>query len=102
MFSMNAVGGSSPPPGIPFHQGPDALLDYFRKLGFKYMVAVDFNNAVLLYTRRLWTTNTRPEWFYPQIWRPRFLDFMDNVDAWDRQGKVVAREGNLRLFDLGK
>lgn len=102
MFSMNAVGGSSPPPGIPFHQGPDALLDYFRKLGFKYMIAVDFNNAVLLYTRRLWTTNTRPEWFYPQIWRPRFLDFMDNVDAWDRQGKVVAREGNLRLFDLGK
>lgn len=102
MFSMNAVGGSSPPPGIPFHQGPDALLDYFRKLGFKYMVAVDFNNAVLLYTRRLWTTTTRPEWFYPQIWRPRFLDFMDNVDAWDRQGKVVAREGNLRLFDLGK
>jgi hypothetical protein len=102
MFSINAVGGSSPPPGIPFHKGPDALLDYFRNLGFKYMIAVDFNNAVLLYTRRLWTTNTRPEWFYPQIWRPRFLDFMDNVDAWDRQGKVVAREGNLRLFDLGK
>ena len=102
MYSINAVGGSSPPPGIPFHQGPQALLDYFRQLGFKYMIAVDFNNAVLLYTRRLWTTNTRPEWFYPQIWRPRFLDMMDNIDDWDRQGKVIARSGNLRLFDLGK
>lgn len=102
MYSINAVGGSSPPPGIPFHQGSQALLDYFRQLGFKYMIAVDFNNAVLLYTRRLWTTNTRPEWFYPQIWRPRFLDMMNNIDEWDRQGKVIARSGNLRLFDLGK
>jgi hypothetical protein len=102
MYSINAVGGSSPPPGIPFHQGPQALLDYFRQLGFKYMIAVDFNNAVLLYTRRLWTTNTRAEWFYPQIWRPRFLDMMNNIDDWDRQGKVIARSGNLRLFDLGK
>ena len=102
MYSINAVGGSSPPPGIPFHEGSQALLDYFRQVGFKYMIAVDFNNAVLLYTRRLWTTNTRPEWFYPQIWRPRFLDMMDNIDDWDRQGKVIARSGNLRLFDLGK
>jgi hypothetical protein len=102
MYSINAVGGSSPPPGIPFHEGSQALLDYFRQLGFKYMIAVDFNNAVLLYTRRLWTTNTRPEWFYPQIWRPRFLDMMNNIDDWDRQGKVIARSGNLRLFDLGK
>jgi hypothetical protein len=66
------------------------------------MIAVDFNNAVLLYTRRLWTTNTRAEWFYPQIWRPRFLDMMDNIDDWDRQGKVIAREGNLRLIQLNK
>jgi hypothetical protein len=66
------------------------------------VIAVDFNNAVLLYTRRLWTTNTRLEWFYPQIWRPRFLDVMDSIDDWDLEGKVIARSGNLRLFDLGK
>jgi hypothetical protein len=102
MVSINAVGGSSPPPGIPFGKGPQALADYLRGLGFEYVIAVDFNNAVLLYTRRLWTTNTRPEWFYPQIWRPRFLDVMDSIDDWDLEGKVIARSGNLRLFDLGK
>jgi hypothetical protein len=102
MQSINAVGGASPPPGIPFGKGPDALRDYLRALGFKYILAVDFNNAVLLYTRRLWTEATRPEWIYPQLWRPRFLDVMDSIDAFDKQGKVIAREGNLRLIQLDK
>jgi hypothetical protein len=102
MQSINAVGGSSPPPGIPFGKGPEALRNYLTGLGFKYLIAVDFNNAVLLYTRRLWTETTRPEWIYPQLWRPRFLDVMDSIDAFDREGKVIAREGNLRLIQLDK
>ena len=102
MQSINAVGGASPPPGIPFGKGPEALRDYLRGLGFNYLIAVDFNNAVLLYTRRLWTEATRPEWIYPQLWRPRFLDVMDSIDAFDKQGKVIAREGNLRLIQLDK
>jgi hypothetical protein len=102
MQSINAVGGASPPPGIPFGKGPEALRNYLTDLGFKYLIAVDFNNAVLLYTRRLWTETTRPEWIYPQLWRPRFLDVMDSIDAFDREGKVIAREGNLRLIQLDK
>jgi hypothetical protein len=65
------------------------------------VIAVDFNNAVLLYTRKLWAETTRPEWIYPQIWRPRFLDVMDNFDALDKEGTVIARAANARLFDLG-
>ncbi len=102
MQSINAVGGASPPPGIPFGKGTEALREYLLNLGFKYLIAVDFNNAVLLYTRRLWTETTRPEWIYPQLWRPRFLDVMDSIDTFDKQGKVIAREGNLRLIQLNK
>lgn len=102
MQSINAVGGASPPPGIPFGKGPEALRDYLRGLGFNYVIAVDFNNAVLLYTRRLWTEATRPEWIYPQLWRPRFLDVMDSIDTFDKEGKVIARQGNLRLIQLDK
>jgi hypothetical protein len=103
MFSINAVGGCSPPPGIPFEKGPDALADYFKKLGIRYVIAVDFNNAVLLYTRKLWNESTRPEWFYSRIWKPRFNDFMDNIDALaKRDGSLVATAGNARLIDLGE
>lgn len=103
MYSINAVGGSSPPPGLPFEQGPDALASYLKSLGIRYVIAVDFNNAVLLYTRKLWNENTRPEWFYTSIWKPRFNDFMDNIDALAAQdGRLVAKAGNARLIDLGK
>jgi len=103
IVSINAVGGSSPPPGIPFEKGPDALAAYFRGLGIRYIIAVDFNNAVLLYTRKLWNESTRPEWFYTEIWKPRFNDFMDNIDALAGQnGRLVATAGNARLIDLGK
>ncbi len=103
MFSINAVGGSSPPPGIPFEQGPDALTSYLKGLGIRYVIAVDFNNAVLLYTRKLWNESTRPEWFYTSIWKPRFNDFMDNIDAIaNKDGRLVAKAGNARLIDLGK
>jgi len=103
MFSINAVGGSSPPPGIPFEKGPDALANYFKGLGIRYIIAVDFNNAVLLYTRKLWNESTRPEWFYSSIWKPRFNDFMDNIDAIAaKDGCLVAKAGNARLIDLGK
>jgi hypothetical protein len=102
IVSINAVGGSSPPPGIPFGQGPQALADYLKSLGYRYVIAVDFNNAVLLYTRRLWNEATRPEWFYRALWKPRFNDFMDNIDALaDREGALLARAGNARLIDLG-
>lgn len=103
MVSINAVGGSSPPPGLPFEQGPDALAKYLKGLGIRYVIAVDFNNAVLLYTRKLWNENTRPEWFYTSIWKPRFNDFMDNIDALAAQdGRLVAQAGNARLIDLGQ
>jgi len=102
MVSINAVGGSSPPPGIPFGQGPDRLAEYLRNLGIRYVIAVEFNNAVLLYTRRLWNEATRPEWFYSAIWKPRFNDFMDNVDALAaRDGGLLATAANARLIDLG-
>jgi hypothetical protein len=101
IYSINAVGSSSPPPGMPFQKGPHALANYLKGLGIRYVIAVDFNNAVLLYTRKLWAETTRPEWIYPQIWRPRFLDVMDNFDALDKEGTVIARAANARLFDLG-
>jgi hypothetical protein len=103
MFSINAVGGSSPPPGLPFEQGPNALASYLKGLGIRYVIAVDFDNAVLLYTRKLWNESTRPEWFYTSIWKPRFNDFMDNIDALAAQdGRLLAKAGNARLIDLGQ
>ena len=55
---------------------------------------------MLLYTRKLWKTNQRPEWFYLEVNAKYFLDFMDNVDAIARTGRVVATAANLRLIEI--
>ena len=102
IYSLNVIGACSPPPGIPYGKEPVEVAQYFKNLGINYLICVDFDNAVLLYTRRLWTEHTRPEIFYQKVWKPRFLDFMNAIDELDKMGYVTARAGNIRLFDFAK
>jgi hypothetical protein len=69
-------------------------------LGITYIIAADFNNAMLLYTRKHWTEHQRPEWFFKEVWGKYFLDFMDSVDSLARTDRVVATAANLRLIEL--
>ena len=84
----------------PLHQGPEALRQHLVDLGFSYIIASDFDNAMLLYTRKHWTEHQRPEWFFKEVWGKYFLDFMDSVDALAKTQRVVATAANLRLIDL--
>jgi hypothetical protein len=84
----------------PLGQGPKALEKYLVDQGFKYLIASDFDNAMLLYTRKLWKEHQRPEWFFKEVNGKYFLDFMDNVDAIARTGRIVATAANLRLIEL--
>ena len=97
--NIDCIGGASMPPGMPFEKGPGALKDYLKKLGFKYVLCVDFDNAVLLYTRKLWENQPRKEWYFEEVWGKFALDFMRNMDSiadWDTKAKA----GNVRLIEL--
>ena len=84
----------------PLFQGAAALEKYLAAQGFKYIIASDFDNAMLLYTRKHWKEHQRPEWFFKEVNGKYFLDFMDNVDSIARSGRVVATAANLRLIEL--
>jgi hypothetical protein len=97
--NIDSIGGASPPPGMPFGEGPEALKKYLNSLGFHYAMVVDFDSAVLLYTRRLWENHPRPEWYFKEVWGKYALDFMDNMDRiadWN----TIATSGNVRLIKL--
>lgn len=94
------VPGASAIGKWPLHRGPEALRKYLLDLGYSYIIASDFDNAMLLYTRKHWTEHQRPEWFFKEVWGKYFLDFMDNVDSLARTQRVVATAANLRLIDL--
>lgn len=104
-FARNEICTADLPGGSaigkwPLKQGAEALRNYLVNLGFKYIIASDFDNAMLLYTRKHWSDHQRPEWFFKEINGKYFLDFMDNVDALAKTNRVVATAANLRLIEL--
>ncbi len=94
------VPGASAIGRWPLAQGPEALKNFLVSQGFKYIIASDFDNAMLLYTRKHWKEHQRPEWFFKEVWGKYFLDFMDNVDALAKTNRVVATAANLRLIEI--
>lgn len=106
-FSRNPIdcidspGGASPRPGMPFGKGAEALRNYLTNQGFRYVLCVDFGNAVQLYTRKHHENHPRPEWFMKEVSQKYFLDFFKNMDdiALTTQ---VWQAGNVRLLDLKK
>ena len=86
--------------GWPFKRGPQALNDYLSLLGVRYMMVSDFDNAMLLYTRRHWVEHKRSEWYFKEVWGKYMLDFMDDVDGLKLSNRVVAVSANLRLIEI--
>ena len=103
-FNRNKVhnsdipGGASISPGMPFGQGSGALLEYLVNNGYNYILAVDFDNAVLQYTRKLMENNPKGEW-YTRHGHKYGLDLMKNIDE-IASGRLVAISGNTRLIKI--
>ncbi len=106
-FSRNPIdcvdspGGASPHPGMPFGQGAEVLRDYLRAKGFRYILCVDFGNAVQLYTRKLHENHPRPEWYMKEVSKRYFMDFFNNMDDIALTTEI-SQAGNVRLLDLDR
>lgn len=100
IYNVDAIGGASPWGGMPFFKGPSALASYLLKNGVRYILTVDFDNALLLYTRKHWREHHRPEWFFKEVWGKHALDFMDNVDSLAASNRVLGTAANVRLIEL--
>jgi hypothetical protein len=99
IFVADVLGGASPSNEMPRLEGTQALLNYFRKVGIEYLLAVDFERALLLYTRKHWIEHQRPEWFYKQVWGKHALDFMDRIDD-IAKNHTISTAGNVRLVKI--
>ena len=95
--NVDMIGCASVPPGMPIGKGSAALKDYLTGLGYKYVLCVDFNNAVFLYSRQAMSNHQRPE--YKEWAKNICVDFMDNMDE-IAKNTTIARAGNARLIKL--
>jgi hypothetical protein len=97
IHNVDMIGFATVPPGMPFGKGPEELKDYITGLGYKYVLCVDFNNAVFLYSRQAMSNHQRPE--YNEWGKTVSVDFMDNMDA-IAKNNTIAQAGNARLIKL--
>jgi hypothetical protein len=105
ILNLDEPGALSPPPGMPFHQGPEAVARYFLGIHARYIVFV--------------LGESSPEYRY-SMWRARaaqpapvnnrgglyrnmaewYLDFFENLEALEKSRKKLFYESEIRVLDL--
>jgi len=95
--NVDCIGNASPAPEMPFLNGQNALKEYLKTLGFRYILAVDFNKAIFLYNRKVMENHPRSE--FREFSKKYIVDFFNNIDSIAAQSTIAANE-NCRLIKL--
>ncbi len=99
IFTLDLLGGTGPKPGWPAFLGPQALLDYFKANGVRYVVSTDFNQANELYNRAHWRAFLSTDSFLAGE-APFQLDGMDAIEKLATLRRVIYRGNAMTLVDL--
>jgi len=54
----------------------------------------------MLYNRKTWQNHRGSEWYYKQIWAPRFLYYMNLIDELEKSSKVLGTFYNMKVISL--
>jgi hypothetical protein len=93
-------GGSSPPPGMPFFEGPERLAEYLCRRPVRY-VAYSYRNEAGFY-EGLFQERLRPgtdPWLRLQALHTR--DFQRNLSELGTTRKSLYDDGDVFVLDLG-
>ena len=100
IHSVDCPGQASPPPGMPFDRGPDALADYLLDLGYTHLAFSPPRVDPCLYSLPHWTAAQRSGVFLWEAWAPYFLDFLRNEQALAAKLGTVYQSRNVIVVDL--
>ena len=74
IVSVDAPGAASPDPGMPLFAGGPAVKAYLKNLGIDYMMLVDENSDLTLFSRKAYTDTHDPEFDFTRRFSLQFLD----------------------------
>jgi hypothetical protein len=100
IYELDVLGGMGPAPGWPVGKGAEALAQYLRGVGVRYVVWVDFNLPSEFYNRAHWKGHLQKVGFYLSAWAPIQLDAEDALDAFPKIRNVVYRGHGMTVVDL--
>lgn len=101
IYTLDCIGQVSPPPGLPFFKGPDAMSSYFKQHGYRYIAYSPFDSQNCLYSTLRWETLLKGDVFIWSKWAPYFLDFFKNIKELEmRRSTLILKNKKLTVIDL--
>jgi len=100
IHTVDCPGQASPPPGMPFFEGPEALADYLLGLGYTHLAFTPPRLDPCLYSLAHWEAAERSGVFLWEGWAPYFVDFLRNEQALAAKHGSVYRSRELIVVDL--
>jgi hypothetical protein len=98
IYTLDILGGTGPKPGWPAFKGAQALLDYLKANGIRYVVWQNFDTGNELYNRGHWSLFKGDDYLGGEA--PFQLDGMDSIDKFATMRKVVYRAHQMTVVDL--
>ena len=103
IYNIDAPGSAGPDPGMPLQQGPAALKAYLQSIGVQYLLIVDPDVDITLYSRKRWKEvaahpESADETF--RIAYPHTMAYIDDVSALLQTEEVLFAHGSLRVIRL--
>jgi hypothetical protein len=101
--NLDMVGAVSPPPGLPLHEGAEAVADYLVAKGYRYAIVVHADAAKYLYRRDTWQKNLGPG--APLVWQRTAHQYLEAFDTFDDLLKSrvhLADAGSMTAMDLAR
>jgi hypothetical protein len=100
LHTLDCLGQVSPAPGMPFFQGPEAVAQYLRGLGYTHLAFTPARAGECLYSREHWEDKRANSTLLWQQWAPYFLDFMENAERLEATRPVLFKSWDLVVIDL--
>jgi hypothetical protein len=99
IYVIDLPGETSPPPGLPYGQGPETLAEYLTSHSIRYVAysyASQANYSRELLERRL--MSNRHKWVHFQA--ERIADFQRNLDKLMKTRELIYNDGDMCVIDL--
>ncbi len=100
IHTLDFPGPTSPPPGMPFFRGAEAVADYLTALGYTHFAFTPPRRSLCLYAPSFAQANLRNGQWLWRRWAPYSLDFLRTEVALARSRQVVFRGPTLVVLDL--
>ena len=99
--TLDFAGAVSPPPHMPFLDGPGPTVAYLRQLGYRY-IATETTGQLGIYYYPLYVRDLRFPVYFDREEAPWYFAWEKVVRELETSGQYrVARSGDLALIDLG-